>query len=146
MKKFLSRTLRFFLNDWIAWLLLVLAGGAAWALFSFLNPRVFVIAAGQADPDELKVVQLLVETLAKERSAVRLVPLWTTGVAESAAMLTNGKADLAVIRSDLNVGRGASSLVAMRKFYPVVFTKKSSKISKVSELRGNALVSVGRVN
>ena len=115
-------------------LALVIAMAIAMALF--MQPVVLVIAAGQADQDEKKVVQLLVETLAKERSSVRLVPLWTNGVSESAAALTSGKADLAVIRSDVIVGRGASSLVSLRKFNPVLFTKKSTKITKLSDLSG----------
>ncbi len=116
--------------------MLALVIAMAIALALFMRPVVLVIAAGQADQDEKKVVQLLVETLAKERSSVRLVPLWTNGVSESAAALTSGKADLAVIRSDVIVGRGASSLVSLRKFNPVLFTKKSTKITKLSDLSG----------
>ncbi len=116
--------------------MLALVIAVAVALALFMRPVVLVIAAGQADQDEKKVVQLLVETLAKERSSVRLVPLWTNGVSESAAALSSGKADLAVIRSDVVVGRGASSLVSLRKFNPVLFTKKSTKITKLSDLSG----------
>jgi TRAP transporter TAXI family solute receptor len=136
MKNLFKRILHFIIVDWAACLLLaaVLAAGVAVALF--LQPVVLVIAAGQADQDEQKVVQLLVDTLAKERSGVRLIPLWTNGATESAAALTAGKADLAVIRSDVVVGRGASSLVSLRTFNPVLFTKKSTKITKLSDLRG----------
>jgi TRAP transporter TAXI family solute receptor len=139
MKNFIKRVLHFMVVDWAACLLLavVLAVGVAVAVF--LQPVVLVIAAGQTDQDEQKVVQLLVDTLAKERSGVRLVPLWTHGAAESAAAFTTGKADLAVIRSDVVIGRGASSLVSLRKFNPVLFTKKSTKIAKLSDLRGKRI-------
>lgn len=139
MKNFFKRIVHFVVVDWAACLLLalVLVVGAAVAVF--LQPVVLVIAAGQADQDEQKVVQLLIDTLAKERSGVRLVPLWTNNAAESAAALTAGKADLAVIRSDVIVGRGASSLVSLRKFNPVLFTKKSAKITKISDLRGKKI-------
>ena len=139
MKNFFKRIVHFVVVDWAACLLLalVLVVGAAVAVF--LQPVVLVIAAGQADQDEQKVVQLLIDTLAKERSGVRLVPLWTNGATESAAALTAGKADLAVIRSDVIVGRGASSLVSLRKFNPVLFTKKSAKITKLSDLRGKKI-------
>lgn len=136
MKNLFKRIAHFIVVDWVACLMLALVIAVAVALALFMRPVVLVIAAGQADQDEKKVVQLLVETLAKERSSVRLVPLWTNGVSESAAALSSGKADLAVIRSDVVVGRGASSLVSLRKFNPVLFTKKSTKITKLSDLSG----------
>lgn len=139
MKNLFKRILHFIVVDWAACLLLVLVLAAGIAIAMFLQPVVLVIAAGQADQDEQKVVQLLVDTLAKERSGVRLVPLWTNSATESAAALTTGKADLAVIRSDIVVGRGATSLVSLRKFNPVLFTKKSTKISKLSDLRGKRI-------
>ncbi len=126
-------------SHWLAWLLFALALAAGAAVVAYLQPTVLVIAAGQTDQDEKKVVQLLVDTLAKERGGVRLVPLWTAGFSESAAALSAGKADLAVIRSDVDVGRGASSLVSLRRFYPVLFTNKGTKITKLSDLRGKKI-------
>lgn len=139
MKNFFNRFVHFVVTDWVACLLLALVLAVGVAAAVFLQPVVLVVAAGQADQDEQKVVQLLIDTLAKERSGVRLVPLWTNNAAESAAALTAGKADVAVIRSDLVVGRGASSLVSLRKFNPVLFTKKSAKITKLSDLRGKRI-------
>jgi TRAP transporter TAXI family solute receptor len=139
MKNFFKRILHFIVVDWAALLLLtvVLTVGVAVALF--MRPVVLVIASAQGDQSEQKVVQLLIDTLAKERSGVRLVPLWTNGAYESAAALTAGKADLAVIRSDVVVGRGASSLVSLRTFNPVLFTKKGMKITTLSDLRGKRI-------
>ena len=139
MKIFLKRVVAFLVTHWVAWLLLVLALVAGIAVTAYLKPVVLVIAAGQTEQDEKKVVQLLIDTLAKERAGVRLVPLWTAGFSESAAALSSGKADLAVIRSDVDVGRGASSLVSLRKFYPVLFTNKGTKITKTSDLRGKRI-------
>lgn len=139
MNNFLKRAVGFVVTDWVAWLLLVVALAAGAAVAAYLQPVVLVIAAGQTDQGEQKVVQLLVDTLAKERAGVRLIPLWTAGFSESAAALSAGKADLAVVRSDVDVARGASSLVSLRKFYPVVFTKQSTKITRISDLRGKKI-------
>lgn len=139
MKNFFKRILHFIVVDWAACLLLAAVLVAGVVIAMYLQPVVVVIAAGQADQDEQKVVQLLVDTLAKERSGVRLVPLWTNNASESAAALTSGKADLAIIRSDNVVGRGATSLVSLRRFNPVLFTKKSTKIDKLSDLRGKKI-------
>lgn len=139
MTNFFKRAVRVLVVEWAAFLLLALVLTLAIAVAMFMRPTVLVIAAGQGEQSEQKVVQLLIDTLAKERSGVRLVPLWTNSATESAAALTAGKADLAVIRSDVVVGRGASSLVSLRKFNPVLFTKKSSKITTLSELRGKRI-------
>lgn len=139
MKNFFKRILHFIVVDWAACLLLILVLAVGIAVAIFLQPVVLVIAAGQADQDEQKVVQLLIDKLAKDRSGVRLVPLWTNGSSESAAALTAGKADLAVVRSDVVVGRGASSLLSLRKFNPVLFTKKGTKITTLSDLRGKRI-------
>ena len=139
MKNFLKRVLGALIHDWLAWALLLTTVLACAGVVIYLQPVVLVIAAGQSDQDEKKVVQLLIDTLAKERNGVRLIPLWTAGFAESAAALTSGKADLAVIRSDVNVGRGASSLVSLRTFYPVVFTNEGTKIKRLSDLRGKRI-------
>jgi TRAP transporter TAXI family solute receptor len=139
MKNFFKRILHFIAVDWAALLLLVLVLTVGVAVALFMQPVVLVVASAQGDQSEQKVVQLLIDTLAKERSGVRLVPLWTNGATESAAALTSGKADLAVIRSDVVVGRGASSLVSLRKFNPVLFTKKGMKITTLSDLRGKRI-------
>jgi TRAP transporter TAXI family solute receptor len=139
MKNFFKRILHIIVVDWAAFLLLILVLTVGVAVALFMRPVVLVIASGQGDQSEQKVVQLLIDTLAKERSGVRLVPLWTNGATESAAALTAGKADLAVIRSDVVVGRGASSLVSLRKFNPVLFTNKGMKITTLSDLRGKRI-------
>ena len=139
MKNFFKRIARIVVVDWAAFLLLALVLTVGVAVALFMRPVVLVIAVGQGDQSEQKVVQLLIDTLAKERSGVRLVPLWTNGASESAAALTAGKADLAIIRSDVVVGRGASSLVSLRTFNPVLFTKKGMKITTLSDLRGKRI-------
>ena len=62
MKNFFKRLAGFFVNHWVTGLLLVLALAAAAAVAAYLQPVVLVIAAGQTDQDEQKVVQLLVDT------------------------------------------------------------------------------------
>ncbi len=109
------------------------------ALVWWLIPNQLVIAAGNTDLDEPRIVQLLAETLKTDRASVRIVPLWTNGTAQSAQALASGKADLAVTRSDLELLAGASSLASLRKFYPVIFTRPESKIKKIADLRGKKI-------
>ena len=128
-----------FASHWLAWTLLASALLIGTGLAYLLAPRQLVIAAGQGDFDEPRVVQLLMETLAKEHANVRLTPLWTNGAAESAEALASGKADIAVTRSDLELIAGATSLASLRKFYPVVFTNQATRIKKVVDLRGKRI-------
>ena len=135
-------------DHWLAVSLLVMALAVCAGVAYFLIPHQMVIAAGQSDLDEPRIVQLLTETLAKERAHVRLVPLWTSGAAASVEALASGKADIAVTRSDLEMKAGTTSLASLRKFYPVVYTNLATRIKKVVDLRGKkiGIAGVGEQN
>jgi TRAP-type uncharacterized transport system substrate-binding protein len=130
---------RFLANNWIVWvgLFAVLALLVWFALW--LQPRQLSVASAQGDLESQRVVQALADALSRERAAVRLVPIWTASPTESVLMFNQGKADLVVARSDMILATGSTSLMSLRRFFPVVLTRKSSKISKVSELRGKKI-------
>jgi TRAP transporter TAXI family solute receptor len=118
------------------WLAVGVLGAGFAVLFWFSRPVALVIAAGSAELNEPKVVQALVDALAQERSPVRLTVLTTGGPFESAQAIAEGKADVALTRSDIALAQGATSVVALRKFYPVLISPKASKITKMADLRG----------
>lgn len=126
-------------DHWQAVVLLAIALLIGAGIAVFMIPRQLVIAAGQSDLDEPRIVQLLMDGLAKQHASVRLTPLWTSGAAESALALKTGKADIAVTRSDLELVAGATSIASLRKFYPVVFTNQATRIKKVVDLRGKRI-------
>src|SRR3954467_3308869 len=101
--------------------LLILAAGiflfgvAAGSLYLFLRPTVLRIAVGPPGSDDQKLIQTIAQIFARDRSPVRLTPITTEGTPESLALLTTGKADLAVARGDLNVPANAESVVILRK-------------------------------
>src|SRR3954470_22181222 len=82
--------------------LLVLAAGlllfaaAAGGLYWALQPVTLKIAGGPPGSDDQKLIQALAQTLARDKSSVRLAPTTTEGAAESIALLAAGKADMAV--------------------------------------------------
>ena len=117
--------------------LIVLAVGAALAYW--LVPNKLVIAVGDSDLDEPRIVQLLVDTLAKDNAHVRLTVLRTTGSTQSAQALAKGQAQLAVVRSDQTLVAGASSIASLHRFYPVVFTKPENRIKKLTDLKGKKI-------
>src|SRR5918999_5653096 len=101
--------------------LLILAAGllafgvAAGTLYYVLRPTTLRIAVGPAGSDDQKLVQLMAQTFAREGSSVRLTPITTEGAVESIGLFTDGKADLAVARGDLNLPTNAESVAILRK-------------------------------
>jgi TRAP-type uncharacterized transport system substrate-binding protein len=134
-----KKLVRFLMGDWLVWfaalfVLCLIVGVAVW-----LQPRYLVVAASQSDQESLRIVQALGDALARERSSVRLTPLWSATQAESVQAFNGGKADLLVARSDAALMSGSTSIMNLRRFYPVVLTRKSAKIAKFSELQGKRI-------
>src|SRR5882672_6334064 len=141
--------------------LLILAAGmlafgvAAGALYYVLRPTTLRIAVGPAGSEDQKLIQLMAQTFARENSAVRLSLVTTEGAAESIALFTAGKADLAVARGDLNLPENAESVAILRKNVVVLWapsglpakgSKKqpTPKIKSLDELAGHRVGVIGR--
>ena len=141
--------------------LLILAAGmlafglTAGGLYYVLRPTTLRIAVGPAGSDDQKLIQLLAQTFAREGSPVRLTPIMTEGTAESIALFTAGKADLAVARGDLNLPANAESVAILRKNVVVLWapsglpakgSKKqpAPKIKSLDDLAGHRVGVIGR--
>ncbi|KRR08147.1 TAXI family TRAP transporter solute-binding subunit [Bradyrhizobium valentinum] len=141
--------------------LLILAAGmlafcvAAGTLYYVLRPTTLRIAVGPAGSDDQKLIQLIAQTFAREGSSVRLTPITTEGAVESIALFTDGKADLAVARGDLNLPASAESVAILRKNVVVLWapsglpakgSKKqpTAKIKSLDELAGHRVGVIGR--
>jgi len=141
--------------------LLILAAGvlafglAAGTLYYVLRPTTLRIAVGPAGSEDQKLVQLMAQTFARDNSPVRLSVVTTEGAAESIALFTAGKADLAVARGDLNLPENAESVAILRKNVVVLWapsglpakgSKKqpTPKIKSLDELAGHRVGVIGR--
>ena len=141
--------------------LLILAAGiflfgvAAGTLYYALRPVTLRIAVGPAGSEDQKLIQLMAQSFAHEGAAVRLAPITTEGAAESVALLTAGKADLAVARGDSNLPTIAESVAILRKNVVVLWapsglapkgSKKqpTPKIKSLDELAGRRVGVIGR--
>ncbi len=125
----------------------MLAGGYYFAM----RPVTLRIAVGPANSDDLKVVQALTQAFAQAHSHIRLRPIQTDGAAASAQTLGDGKADLAIIRGDLNVPKNAQAVATLRKNVAVLWVppavkgkKAGPKITKIAQLSGRRVGVVGR--
>ena len=95
---------------------LAIVGALAAGYYFAMRPVTLRIAVGPANSDDLKVVQTLTQAFNNQRnSVVRLRPVPTDGALASANLLGEGKADLAIIRGDLDVPKNAQAVATLRK-------------------------------
>src|SRR5205085_9416802 len=122
---------------------LAIVGALAAGYYFAMRPVTLRVAVGPANSDDLKVVQALTQAFAQNKSYVRLRPIQTDGATASAALLAEGKADLAIIRGDLVVPKNAQAVATLRKNVVVLWSvpgkgkKKGAKITKVAQLAGH---------
>jgi TRAP transporter TAXI family solute receptor len=133
---------------------LAVVGTLAAGYYFAMRPVTLRIAVGPANSDDLKVVQTLTQAFNNQRnSVVRLRPVQTDGALASANLLGEGKADLAIIRGDLDVPKNAQAVATLRKnvvvlWVPPAIKTKGKKsppaITKIGQLAGRRIGVVGR--
>ena len=131
--------------------ILAIIGTVAGGYYFAVRPVTLRIAVGPANSDDLRVVQALTQAFAQAHSHIRLRPIQTDGVVTSAQTLAEGKADLAIIRGDLNVPKNAQSVATLRKNVAVLWVppalkgkKAGPKITKIAQLSGRRVGVIGR--
>src|ERR1700712_4702601 len=133
---------------------LAIVGALAAGYYFAMRPVTLRIAVGPANSDDLKVVQALTQAFNNQQhSQGRLRPIPTDGAAASANLLGEGKADLAIIRGDLDVPKNAQAVATLRKNVVVLWVpsaqktkgkKAAPKITKIAQLAGHRVGVVGR--
>jgi TRAP transporter TAXI family solute receptor len=119
-------------------------------LFFSVEPATLRIAVGPAGSEDAKVVQSIAEAFTRERHYVRLRQIVTEGAADSAATLGAGKADLAVVRADLNMPNDAQSVAVFRKNLLIMWVtntpvqKGSKSIKAIKDLAGRRVGVIGK--
>jgi TRAP transporter TAXI family solute receptor len=133
--------------------ILAVAGALVGAYYFAMRPVSLRIAVGPANSDDIKVVQALAQAFGHAQSRVRLRPMQTEGAIASAQALADGKADLAIIRGDLDVPKNAQAVATLRKNVAVLWVppatkvkgkKAAPKITKIPQLAGRRIGVVGR--
>jgi TRAP transporter TAXI family solute receptor len=130
---------------------LAIIGTLAAGYYFATRPATLRIAVGPANSDDLRVVQALTQAFAQSHSHIRLRPIQTDGAAASAQTIADGKAELAIIRGDLNVPKNAQAVATLRKNVAVLWVppaakgkKAGPKITKIAQLSGRRVGVVGR--
>jgi TRAP transporter TAXI family solute receptor len=133
---------------------LAIVGALAAGYYFAMRPVTLRVAVGPASSDDLKVVQALTQAFNNQQhSQVRLRPIQTDGASASANLLGESKADLAIIRGDLDVPKNAQAVATLRKNVVVLWVppvqkakgkKAAPKITKIAQLAGRRVGVVGR--
>src|SRR6195952_5907001 len=134
---------------------LAIIGALAAGYYFAMRPVTLRIAVGPANSDDLKVARALTQAFNTQQrsSQVRLRPIQTDGAGASANLLGEGKADLAIIRGDLDVPKNAQAVATLRKNVVVLWVpsaqktkgkKAAPKITKIAQLAGRKIGVVGR--
>src|ERR1700710_2778186 len=133
---------------------LAIIGALAAGYYFAMRPVTLRIAVGPANSDDLKVVQALTQAFNNQpRSQVRRRPIQTDTAGASANLLGEGKADLAIIRGDLEVPKNAQAVATLRKNVVVLWVppavkvkgkKAAPKVTKIAQLAGRRIGVVGR--
>ena len=134
---------------------ILLFGAAAGSLYFFLKPTTLRIAVGPPGSEDQKLVQTLAQIFTREGSPIRLTPITTDGAAQSIALFSESKADLAVARGDLSLPANAESVAILRKNLVVLWTptglqakgsrkKPVAKVNTIDELAGRRVGVIGR--
>lgn len=143
---------------------LMIVGLGASAYYFAMRPGTLRIAVGPPNSDDVKVIQALTQSFSRDGLRVRLRPIMTDGAVASAAAIGEGKADLAIVRADLEIPKNALAVAVLRKNVAVLWvptpakpatgakrpsTKKGAakgpeEITKISQLAGKKVGVVGR--
>jgi TRAP transporter TAXI family solute receptor len=132
---------------------LAVTGTLAGSYYFAMRPVALRIAVGPPNSDDVRVVHALTQAFRQTRGYVRLRPIQTDGATASAEALAEGKADLAIIRGDLEVPQNAQAVATLRKNLAVLWVpprakakgrKAGPKITKIPQLAGHRIGVAGR--
>nr|WP_082747953.1 TAXI family TRAP transporter solute-binding subunit [Bradyrhizobium macuxiense] len=132
---------------------LAIVGTLTAGYYFAVRPVTLRIAVGPPNSEDLKLVQTLAQAFNNQQhSQVKLRPVQTDGAPASAQTLADGKADLAIIRGDLEVPKNAQAVATLRKNIVVMWVpptakgkrRKAPKITKIAQLAGRKIGVVGR--
>jgi ABC-type nitrate/sulfonate/bicarbonate transport system substrate-binding protein len=125
-------------------ILLCIAGGLALAaaavLFTYLyeRPTVLRVAVARGGQDQ-EIMAAAAQDFIHEREALRLTLVPVDNLAGSASALDRGHADLAVVRSDVEMPATGQTVLIMRKSASLFLAPSGSGVASIGDLRGQKI-------
>ncbi|MGA9487937.1 MAG: TAXI family TRAP transporter solute-binding subunit [Methylocella sp.] len=96
--------------------------------------QVLKVAVGPADSDNAKLIGAIARHLERDGGRIRFVILPVDDLAQSAKVLEQGRADLAVIRSDIAIPQNGATVVILHNDIAVLAAPAGSTITKAPAL------------
>jgi TRAP transporter TAXI family solute receptor len=121
---------------------LLTAAGVGW--YYFFIPHSLRVAVGPAAGEPAQVLAALAQTLEREKAPLRLTVAVHSDNDSASAALGEGKADLAVVRSDGSLPASSVAVAIAHRFIVVLAARPNSGIAKFSDLRGKSLGVIGQ--
>jgi TRAP transporter TAXI family solute receptor len=119
----------------VAGLAILVAGASMFAYRWYTRPVTLSIAVGSLDGDAPRIVSALASRLVVNNAPVRLKVVETTGPIESAADLSSGKSDLAVVRGDVGDLSQAQVIVVVAQAVALLVAPPGSAITDLADLK-----------
>ncbi|MBK3395804.1 MULTISPECIES: TAXI family TRAP transporter solute-binding subunit [Methylobacterium] len=102
------------------------------------QPTTLRVAVGPAGSEDARLMAAVAQSLARTHEEVRLRLVPTSGVAESARMAEIGRADLAVVRSDVGIPASTQTVAILHRDAALLLATDPS-LSAVPDLRGKRI-------
>jgi TRAP-type uncharacterized transport system substrate-binding protein len=96
--------------------------------------QVLKVAVGSADSDNAKLIEAIARHLERDGGRIRFVVLPVDDLAQSAKALEQGRADLAVIRSDIAIPQNGATVVILHNDIAVLAAPAGSTFTKAAAL------------
>jgi TRAP transporter TAXI family solute receptor len=122
--------------------LLGLIGLGALGYYVTTWPTTLKIAVGPVSNENVRIIAAAIQTFQKEREPFRLRLITTEGGVQSSAALDAGKADLAIVRSDIGYPRNGATVAIMRVDHAVLVTPGTSNIRTAADLKDKVVALV----
>jgi TRAP transporter TAXI family solute receptor len=98
------------------------------------GPQVLKVAVGPADGDNAKLIGAIAHQLQRVGGPIRFVVLPVDDLEQSAKALEQGRAELAVIRSDIAIPQNGATVVILHNDIAILAAPAGSTINKVTGL------------
>jgi TRAP transporter TAXI family solute receptor len=124
----------------IAAVTLALIAGSIGAWYWLTSPRIVTLVAGKEGSETHRLAAALSKASTEARSVVRFRVIVSTGAEESGRFLEERKADLAIVRSDLELPPSGQTLVINTKRALILLVpQKRGNIAALSDLKGKRI-------
>ena len=123
---------------------ILLAAGIGLFTYRYLTqPVTLTVAAGSIDGDALRIMSTIANKLTSHSARMRLKVIDAENALGAAQALSSGRADLAIVRSDLGDLSSARTVALLTHIVVLLIAPVGSPVKAVEDLKGRTLGVIG---